>query len=193
MDQSNKMDTEKTSNYIFLNDGEQKSDLAFVFGTHLCLKQSVKKAVELYKKGLVPKIIFTGGLNASSQTIESDEMKKLALTLGVNGDDIITENISTNTMENVTLALPIIDKVIGLSEIKNITAVVKDFHSRRAIMTLRKYLAQNIKILSAPYESEDHRYGKDVWYKSETGRKKINEEIDKIKLYLEKGHLAGLN
>ncbi len=185
-------DEEKTK-YIFLNNGDQKSDLAFVFGTHLCLEQSVEKVVELYKKGLVPKIIFTGGLNVSSKTTESEEMRKLAITFGVKEKDIITENKSTNTMENVTFALPIIDRKIGLGNIKNITAVVKDFHSRRALMTLRKYLPQNIRILSAPYGSDDNRYSKDVWHKSKIGREKVNEEIDKIKIYLEKGHLAELN
>ncbi len=187
------MDIKKTSNYIFLNDGEKESDLAFVFGTHLCLKQSVEKAVELYKKGLVPKIIFTGGANAESKKIESEEMKNLALILGVKEQDIITEDKSTNTMENVTFALPIIDKEIGLGKINKITVVVKDFHSRRAVMTLRKYLPEHIKILSAPYKSEDYRYSKEVWHETEIGREKINEEIDKIRLYLEKGHLAELN
>jgi uncharacterized SAM-binding protein YcdF (DUF218 family) len=193
MGQSNKMDIEKTSDYIFLNDGEQKSDLAFVFGTHLCLRQSVEKAVELYNKGLIPKIVFTGGVNAVSKKIESKEMKNLALMLGVKEQDIITEDKSTNTMENVTFALPIIDKEIGLANIKKITVVVKDFHSRRAVMTLKKYLTEHIKILSAPYESDDHRYSKEVWHETEIGREKINEEIDKIRLYLEKGHLAELN
>jgi hypothetical protein len=37
------MNTEKISNYIFINDSDEKSDLAFVFGTHLCLRQSVEK------------------------------------------------------------------------------------------------------------------------------------------------------
>lgn len=193
MDQSTKMDIEKISNYIFLNDGDDESDLAFVFGTHLCLRQSVEKATELYKIGLVPKIIFTGGLNAKSQTIESEEMKRLSIALGVSEEDIFIEKESTNTMENVAFSLPIIDKVINLSNIKCITAVVKDFHSRRAVMTLRKYIPKHIKILVAPYESDDPRYSKKVWHESEVGREKINEEIDKIKLYLEKGHLAELN
>ncbi len=185
-------DEEKTK-YIFLNNSDQKSDLAFVFGTHLCLRQSVEKAVELYNKGLVPKIVFTGGINAESKKIESKEMKNLALILGVKERDIITEDKSTNTMQNVTYALPIIDKEIGLGKIKRITVVVKDFHSRRAVMTLRKYLTEHIKILAAPYKSDDHRYSKDVWHETEIGREKINEEIDKIRLYLEKGHLAELN
>jgi uncharacterized SAM-binding protein YcdF (DUF218 family) len=187
------MNTEKISNYIFINDSDEKSDLAFVFGTHLCLRQSVEKAVELYMKRLVPKIVFTGGVNAESKKIESEEMKKLAITLGAKEEDIITENISTNTMENVTFALPIIDKEMGLVNINSITAVVKDFHSRRAVMTLRKYLPEHIKILATPYKSDNHKYSKEMWYKTEIGREKIIEEIDKIRLYLKKGHLVELN
>ena len=57
------MTDSEITKYIFLDDVEPKGDIAFVFGTWNAWKPSVEKAVELYKKGLVPKMIFSGGVN----------------------------------------------------------------------------------------------------------------------------------
>ena len=103
------MINEEISNYIFLNDVDLKGDIAFVFGTDNARKNAVEKVVELYVKGLVPKIIFSGGVNVYSGVIEAEEMAKEAIKLGVPKKDILIENKSANTLENVLFSLKVID------------------------------------------------------------------------------------
>lgn len=188
--QSKILNKEEITEYIFLNDEEQSGDVAFVFGTYKALEKSVEQTVELYRNKLVPKIIFTGGVNGESKFIESEEMRKLAIRSGIKSDDILIENQSTNTLENVLFALPILEKEIGLHKIKTLTAVVKNYHSRRALMTLKKHLPKHIKLKASAYDSENDRFSKDVWFKSEKGTQKILGEIEKIQTYLNKGDLA---
>lgn len=184
------MNIEEITNYIFLNDNEPDGDIAFVFGTHKALSKSVNQVTKLYKNKLFPKVIFTGGINADSKIIESEEMEKLAIQLGISSHDILIENKSTNTLENVIFSIPIIDREIGLEKIKTITAIVKNYHSRRAVMTLRKHLPAHIQIKASAYDSENDKFSSDAWFKTTQGKEKIFEEIEKIKQYLEKGDLA---
>ena len=47
------MTNEEITDYIFLDDTDLKGDIAFVFGTWNAWKESVEKAVELYKNGFL--------------------------------------------------------------------------------------------------------------------------------------------
>ena len=186
------MNTEEITDYIFLDDIEPKGDIAFVFGTWNAWKGSVEKAVEIYKKGLVPKIIFSGGLNKKYGIVEGEAMAKEAVKLGVPEKDVLAENESTNTLENVLFSIQVMDKEIGLQNIKIITAIVKNYHARRALMTLRKHIPAHIKLKAVPYYSEYYPFTKENWFETDIGKEKVMEEVEKIKIYLAKGDLAEL-
>ena len=187
------MNTEETTNYIFLDDIEPKGDIAFVFGTGNARKDSVEKAVEIYKKGLVPKIIFSGGLNKKYGILEGETMAKEAIKLGVPEKNVLTENKSTNTLENILFSIQVIDKEIGLKNINVINAIVKNYHARRALMTLRKHIPTYIKLKAIPYYSEYYPFTKENWFETNIGKEKVAEEIEKINIYLAKGDLAELS
>src|SRR5690349_18404465 len=108
---------EEITDYIFLDDIELRGDIAFVFGTWNARKGSVEKAVELYKNGSVPKMIFSGGMNKETGVVEGEAMAEEAIKLGVPRSDVLIENKSTNTLENVLFSLEVIDKVLGLQNI----------------------------------------------------------------------------
>lgn len=186
------MNEKEITDYIFLDDFNPKGDIAFVFGTWNAHKESVQKAVDLYKSGLVPKIIFSGGLNPKYSVIEAPAMALEAIGLGVPQGDILIEDKSTNTLENVVFSLKVIEKEIGLDNIKTIVAVAKNYHSRRVLMTLRRHVPRHIKLKVSAYSSEHYSFTKENWTESELGRKKIFEEKEKIKKYLEKGDLTEL-
>ncbi len=187
------MTNKELSEYIFLNDTDQSADVALVFGTWNAWKGSVEKAAELYRTGLVPKIIVSGGINAQTGIIEGDHMANELINLGVKRDDILIENESTNTLENVLFSLKVIDKEIGLKSIHTIVGVVKNYHARRSLMTLRRHTPANIKLKAAAYYSEYYPFTKDNWAESESGKKNVLEEIEKIKTYLAKSDIAELN
>ena len=186
------MNFQEITDYIFLDDGEQKGDIAFVFGTWNSHKESVQKAADIYKKGLVPKIILSGGFNEQYEVVEADEMLKELITLGIPRECVLIENRSTNTLENVLFSIETIEEKMGLKNIKSIVAIVKNYHARRALMTLKKHLPETIKLFSAPYFSAHYAFTKNNWFETDAGKEKVLEEVRKIDSYLKKGDIAEL-
>jgi uncharacterized SAM-binding protein YcdF (DUF218 family) len=186
------MTNKETTDYIFLENKDLKGDIAFVFGTWNARKESVKKAVELYENKLVPKIIFSGGKNRNTGIVEGVALAQEAINAGVSQKDILIEDESTNTLENVVFSIHKIDEELGLNNIKFITVVAKNYHIRRVFMTLRKHLPRHIQLRAAPYTSDFYPFTKENWWQSDLGKEKVLEEVEKIKTYLIKGDLAEL-
>ena len=64
-----------------------------------------RRAAELYHQGYAPKVLFTGGLGRNTQGLfpepEAVRFAKVAMECGVPEEDIILEERSTNTKENI--------------------------------------------------------------------------------------------
>lgn len=178
----------KITEYIFLKSNPQEADLALVFGTRH--QEAIKKVYELYHAGLIPKILISGGENRVTGENEALEMNKKLIELGVNEDDIILEDQSSNSLENVLFSKKIIDEKLGFKNIKKIIAIVKHYHSRRALMTLKKHFPKNIELIPATYEIYGFVFNN--WLDSEVGRKKVLGEWSKIQEYLAKGDIEEL-
>lgn len=186
------MNTEETTKYIFLDDEDVTGDIALVFGTWFAWQESVERAADLYRKGLVKKIIVSGGSNEHTGFVEGEEMGKELEKLGIPERDILVENRAMNTLENVLFSKDIIERKVGLENIKTIVAVVKNFHSRRALMTLKKHMPSHIRLKSSAYQSRYYDFNANDWYTSEQGRQKVQGELEKIQKYLKKGDIAEL-
>ncbi|OIO47782.1 MAG: hypothetical protein AUJ28_00575 [Parcubacteria group bacterium CG1_02_37_51] len=178
----------KITDYIFLKSANQKADLALVFGTRH--QEAINKVFELYRDGLVTKILVSGGINRVSGENEAKEMSDKLIQLGVKNDDIILENKSTNSLENVLFSKQIIDQDFGFDKIKKIIAVVKYYHSRRALMTLKKHFPKTIKLMPVTYEI--YGFTIDNWFNNEIGKEKVLSEWNKIPEYLAKGDIEEL-
>lgn len=179
------MDVQYISKYIFLESNLQKADMALVFGTHH--REAINKVYELYYNGFISKILVSGGINKVTGENEAIEMSKKLIEFGVKKDDIIIENQSTNTLENVLFSKKIIEEKFGFDSIKKIIVVVKHYHSRRALMTLKKYFPKNIELIPITYEI--HGFTKENWFKSENSKNKVMSELNKIQKYLKKGDI----
>jgi uncharacterized SAM-binding protein YcdF (DUF218 family) len=184
----NNEEINKITDYIFLKSNPQKADLALVFGTRH--QDAVDKTFELYKNKFVDKILVSGGINKETGKKEAEEMSEKLINLGVKKENILAEDKSTNSLENVLFSKKIIEKEIGFENIHKIIAVVKSYHSRRALMTIKKHFPKNIELIPAPYEIYD--FTKDNWFESEIGREKVLGEWNKIPIYLEKGDIEEL-
>jgi len=90
----------------------------------------VYHAVELYKKGIIQKIIITGGtgLVVGDAVPESITLKKAMLVCGVNESDIIIETQSRNTWENALYTNDILKKENYSGKVLVITSA---FHMKR--------------------------------------------------------------
>ncbi len=89
--------------YLSLRQEVQKADVIVGFG---CYDDNVARRVaELYLQGYAPKILFTGGLGRNTTGLftetEAEKFAKVAISRGVPAEDILLENKSTNTKENI--------------------------------------------------------------------------------------------
>ena len=95
------------------------------------------QTVELYKKGKIRKILFTGG---SGSIIYKDKkeaplVKRYLLTIGIPEEDIIIESESKNTRENALNTKHVID---SLSLKGKFLLITSSFHMRRSMRCFEK-------------------------------------------------------
>lgn len=186
------MNIEEISDYIFIEDTDYTGDIALVFGTWDVWQDSIDKAAQIYNQDYVQKVIVSSGPNPRTGVLEGDLMAKDLEKLGVPLVDILVENKSTNTLENVLLSKSIIDKEMGFENIRTIVAVVKNFHARRSLMTLKKNIPNGIELKLATYTSAKYPFTKNNWYDKTESKEKVLEELEKIKVYLAKGDIEEL-
>lgn len=159
--------------------------MAIVFGTRH--NEAIKKAYELYRDGFVCKILVSGGKNKTTGENEAKEMSQKLIDLGVRREDIILEDQSTNSLENVLFSKKLIEEKVGFENLKKIIAVVKHYHSRRALMTLKKHFPKNLELIPVAYEI--YGFTKEDWFETEIGKEKVMGEWNKIPRYLLKGDI----
>ena len=107
-------------------DRAQKSDAIMIFGSGVrsdgraspTLRARTRHAYDLWKRGLAPKILCTGGVGAHGPA-ESVVQEKLLIGWGVPSSAILKEEKSTSTWENAKFAAPLLPQgasVIAVSD-----------------------------------------------------------------------------
>lgn len=94
------------------------------------LSQRIDKGIKVYQRsGGACKLIMSGGKGSDEKLSEAQAMKNYALEQGIPEEDILLEDASVNTMENLANSKKIIDARDG----KHATAVVtSQYHMLRA-------------------------------------------------------------
>ena len=102
--------------YLGMHQQPQKADCIVGFGNFN--DNIARRAAELYHAGYAPKVLFTGGVGRNTEGLfmesEAAIFARTARACGVPEEDIILEDASTNTKENIlftrdklqTLGLP---------------------------------------------------------------------------------------
>ena len=89
--------------YLGMHQTPTKADCIVGFGNFNT--DIARRAAELYHQGYAPKILFTGGLGRNTKSLfpepEAVRFAKVAMACGVPEADIILEDKSTNTKENI--------------------------------------------------------------------------------------------
>ena len=134
-------------NYLCLHQPPQKADVIVGFGNFNT--DIARRAAELYHQGYAPKILFTGGLGRNTEGLlpepEAVRFAKVAMECGVPECDIILEDKSTNTKENILFTR---DKLreLGLPH-DHILGVHQPFMERRIASAMGVYWpAQNFSV-----------------------------------------------
>jgi uncharacterized SAM-binding protein YcdF (DUF218 family) len=95
------------------------------------------QAIDLYKRGIIKKIIFTGGSGRilHPEMKEGIYLKDYILKMGVNENDLFMETESNNTHENATLTKLLFDKEKIKGKLLLITSA---FHMKRSLACFKK-------------------------------------------------------
>lgn len=100
------------------------------------LQQRVDKAIVVYRKDPSPtKFIPSGGKGSDENISEAEAMKRYLLEQGIPEDDIILEDKSTTTLENLKFSKNIIDSREGR---KYTALVTSNYHVYRALRYCRR-------------------------------------------------------
>jgi len=180
---------EKIWRYHLMNHQLRKADAILVLCSHDI--RVAETGAGLFLEGWAPLIIFSGGLGVITREIweepEADQFAKIALDMGVPEEQILIENRSTNTGENIAFTKILITEK-GLNP-KNFILVQKPYMERRSYATFRKLWPEKEVLVTSPRVSFDEYL--DEYANSElTGDDVINimvGDLQRIKVYAEKG------
>lgn len=117
--------------YLRLGEEPQKADCIVGFGNFNV--NIARRAAELYHQGYAQKILFTGGLGRNTLGMlpepEAVRFAKVAMECGVPEEDIILEDKSTNTAENIRFTHDLL-KELGMPH-DHLLGVHQPFMERR--------------------------------------------------------------
>ncbi|TFV32211.1 YdcF family protein [Streptomyces sp. T1317-0309] len=107
-------------------------------------------AVDLYKRGMAPLLVFTGATSPTTRERmprgEAVHYRERALELGVPSSDVLVEPNARNTGENIRFSRAVLEAA-GV-EVSSVLLISKPYEERRAYATARK-LWPEVEIVSA--------------------------------------------
>ena len=125
--------------YLGMHQEPTKADCIVGFGNFNT--DIARRAAELYHQGYAPKILFTGGLGRNTKSLfpepEAVRFARVAMACGVPEADIILEDKSTNTKENIDFMREIFEKQ-GIPH-DHVLGVHQPFRERRICAALGVY------------------------------------------------------
>lgn len=104
------------------------------------LKSRLDKAIEYFNRNKDIKIIVSGGQGEDEPVSEAYAMKKYLLTQHIPEEDIIMEDESTTTFENMTFSRKKIETYLNHRNLKNVNIIfsTNNYHVLRASIYARK-------------------------------------------------------
>jgi uncharacterized SAM-binding protein YcdF (DUF218 family) len=108
------------------------------------------RAVDLYKRGMAPLLLFTGATSPTTRERmprgEAVHYRERAVELGVPSSDVLVEPLARNTGENVRFSRELLEEA-GV-EVSSVLLISKPYEERRAYATARK-LWPGVEVVSA--------------------------------------------
>jgi len=135
---------------------EASADAAIVLGAAVwstgvspVFRERINHGIDLYRTGKVRKLIFTGGQGNPGEPTESSAARDYALQSGVPAQDILIEEKSHTTYENIRYAKQVADA----HNIKRVLIVSDPLHMKRAVL-----MAQDVGLIAEPSPTPTTRY-----------------------------------
>ncbi len=176
--------------YLCLNREPEKADCILGFGS---FDENVAiRCAQLYLQGYAPKILFTGGLGRCTTgrfvQPEARRFADRAMALGVPQEDILLEDRSTNTKENIEFSRELLN-ARGIPQ-GHILGVHKPYMERRIVAAMGVYWPELNFTVTSPRMTIPQ-------YLAEASRQGVGEEesvsvivgdFQRMDLYARKGY-----
>ena len=125
--------------YLGMHQIPKKADVIVGFGNFNT--NIARRTAELYLQGYAPKVLFTGGLGRNTEGLlpepEAVRFAKVAMECGVPEKDILIEDKSTNTKENIEFTRQLLEEA-GVPH-GHILGVHQPFMERRITAAMGVY------------------------------------------------------
>ena len=137
--------------YMRLDMPLRQADCIVGFG---CYNDDIaRRAAELYHQGWAPKVLFSGGLGRNTRDLwtvaEADRFAAIAMEAGVPAEDILIENKSTNTGENILFTKAMLEPLA----VKRIIGIHKPFMERRVNAAMGVYWPEMDAVITSPRQN----------------------------------------
>jgi hypothetical protein len=143
-------------------------------------------AVSLFRAGLVPRILVSGGATPGGPGTEAQQIGSLIRAAGVPGDALLLEHLATHSGENAAFAMPILEAA-GLLGARRVVVLGLLCTGRRYAMHLHLHWPAPEK-LCRPVAYGPVRRG--TWHLHPQARARVLGEVAKVPRYLAAGFLA---
>ena len=164
-----------------LEDTGENADCILVLGSIKAAKYRVPVAVDAYKTGRASKIMVCGGKLRDfpdGKYTEAEHMRQVALNLGIAEEDVILENSSQNTVENILFALIELQRNLWLNKVHSVLLVTTAYHMRRSLAIARYLFPEHIAIIPCP--ANDNNTRRDNWMNTPVGIERAKGEVMNI-------------
>ena len=141
--------------YLPLQDSPRKAD-AIIAVSGGDTKGRTMHAIDLYKQGWAPLLIFSGAAKDPESASNAKVMMSMAVSQGVPLKAIAIDEQSRDTKENAeeTRAL--------VGDRKTVILVTSDYHQRRAHKEFQKVLGSEVEVINIP--AKDKHWGRKSWF-----------------------------
>lgn len=172
-------------NYHHVNHSLEKSDCILALGSHDL--RVAERAAELYLQCWAPFVIMSGGLGNFTKEVwtekEADKFAAEAIQKGVPEKDILIENRSSNTGENILFTQKLLEEKKLYPQ--SFIVVQKPYMERRSYATFKKHWPDKKLIVTSPQISFEEYPTREI-----PMEKVINimvGDLQRIKFYPERG------
>jgi len=169
--------------YLSPQSALQKSDaIVAISGGETAARTA--EAIDLYKEGWAPVLIFSGAAADPSGPSNARAMATAAEAEGVPSTAILLDETSINTNENAINVAAIVHK----NDYHSIILVTSPYHQRRAEIAFHGALGSNFKIIN--HSSYDSQWRRSDWWATPYSRNLTYSELQKVIYELVTGNSA---
>ena len=166
------------TDFIFVESKISPADVILIPGSNH--PPLMEEASTLYKEGMAPFILPSGGYKAHVGSTEWVYLKSIGLAFGIPEEVILKEDQAQHTLENARFSLEVL-KSRGI-EFEKVIIVCKAIHSRRALMSYQEAFPNTTEFM-VKQVLDRQELTKDNWYLSEFGIERVMCEVQKIGKY----------